>query len=59
MSGQYVDVKIKMEHFKALVQASDITGIEIQAVLDEALSGYIECDLSCLVKEQASRTATA
>jgi hypothetical protein len=59
MSGQYVYVKIKMEHFRALAEASDITGVQIQAMLDEALGQYVECDVACMVEEQAGRTATA
>lgn len=59
MSSQYVEVRIKLEHFRALSEGSDITGRPIQAMIDEALGQYIECDVSAMVEERAERTATA
>ncbi len=59
MSGQYVEVKIRAEHFRALAEASDVTGYKIQAMIDEALENYIECDVSSMVEEAASKVATA
>ena len=57
--SEYVEIKIKKEHFVALAEGNDITGTPIQAMIDEALAQYIECDLGAMIEVQAERTATA
>lgn len=59
MSDAYVEVRIKKEHFIALSEGNDITGYPIQAMIDEALANYIECDLGAMIEVQAERAATA
>lgn len=52
-------VVISKENFQSLAEYSNITGISIEDLVDEALANYIEADLTSRLEGIAVKSASA